>query len=205
MSKILVLSPHTDDAEISCGGTIAKMKKLGNELLCLSFSYANISIPEDFPKISTFLEYEKSMNLFGIEHLSFDYPTRYFPDHKQNILELLIKFKERFKPDIVLLPNSCDVHQDHQVIHQEGLRAFRNCSIFGYENIWNTIGKPNMSTYIPLTNEHIGKKMEVIECYRSQIHKKPDLIDVVLSLAQVRGSEIGAKYAETFETIRSII
>jgi LmbE family N-acetylglucosaminyl deacetylase len=67
------------------------------------------------------------------------------------------------------------------------------------------MGKSNMTTYVSLTTEHIEKKIQAIECYKSQLYKKPDLIDVMLSLAQVRGSEINKDYAEAFETVRSII
>ena len=35
--KILVLAPHTDDAELGCGGTIAKFIEVGKEVFWAVF------------------------------------------------------------------------------------------------------------------------------------------------------------------------
>ena len=62
---------------------------------------------------------------------------RTFPVHRQDILELLIALWEEWSPDIVFQPSLHDVHQDHQVIAAEGLRAFKRTTILGYEIPWN--------------------------------------------------------------------
>ena len=36
--RVLVLSPHTDDAEIACGGTMAKLLRDGAHLKSIAFS-----------------------------------------------------------------------------------------------------------------------------------------------------------------------
>ena len=58
---------------------------------------------------------------------TFDFPVRNFQEHRQAILDKLIQLKMNLNP--IWLPNSDDVHQDHQVIHQEGIRAFKHCCI----------------------------------------------------------------------------
>ena len=37
------------------------------------------------------------------------------------------------------MPSLNDIHQDHATIAQEGLRAFKGCTILGYELIWNNL------------------------------------------------------------------
>jgi N-acetylglucosamine malate deacetylase 1 len=208
MERVLVLSPHSDDMEISCGGTVAKFIDEGYEVFSLVFSYAEQSITKEFKRFQTVIESSEAVKVLGVNTkwtVCGNFQVRSFPSRRQEILDILIQAKKNIKPDIVLLPNSNDIHQDHQVIHNEGIRAFKHCTLLGYENIWNTMGKSNMTTYVSLTTEHIEKKIQAIECYKSQLYKKPDLIDVMLSLAQVRGSEINKDYAEAFETVRSII
>jgi N-acetylglucosamine malate deacetylase 1 len=208
MKKVLVLSPHSDDMEISCGGTVARFIEEGYEVYSLIFSYAEQSITKEFKRFQTVLESSEAVKVLGVNTkftVCGNFLVRSFPSRRQEILDIMIQAKMKIKPDIVLLPNSNDIHQDHQVIHNEGIRAFKHSTILGYENIWNTIGKSNMTTYVSLTTEHIEKKIQAIECYKSQIYKKPDLIDVILSLAQVRGNEVNKDYCECFETIRNII
>jgi len=59
------------------------------------------------------------------DHLTVhDFDVRTFPDRRQDILELLVELWEEWRPDVVFQPSHHDVHQDHQTIAQEGLRAF---------------------------------------------------------------------------------
>ena len=41
------------------------------------------------------------------------------------------------------MPAYNDVHQDHKVIYEEGVRAFKNTSIFLYEMPWNNLNFKN--------------------------------------------------------------
>ena len=66
-----------------------------------------------------------------------DFDVRTFPDRRQEILELLIALWNDWQPDVVFQPSLHDVHQDHQTIAAEGLRAFKRTTILGYEIPWN--------------------------------------------------------------------
>jgi LmbE family N-acetylglucosaminyl deacetylase len=43
--RVLVMSPHTDDAELGCGGTMARWMEEGAELFTAAFSTAELSLP----------------------------------------------------------------------------------------------------------------------------------------------------------------
>ena len=66
-----------------------------------------------------------------------DFDVRTFPERRQDILELLVALWEEWRPDVVFQPSLHDIHQDHQTIAQEGLRAFKRTTILGYEIPWN--------------------------------------------------------------------
>ena len=53
--RVLVMSPHTDDAELGCGGTMARWIEEGAEVYEAAFSTAELSLPEgsDVASVST--------------------------------------------------------------------------------------------------------------------------------------------------------
>ena len=130
--KILVLAPHTDDGELGCGGTIAKLIEEKKQVFYVAFSSAEKSVPKDLPKDILKKEVKKAMRILGLSErnlILFNYEVRNFPKYRQEILEDMIKLNEKIKPDLVLLPSTHDIHQDHQVVSQEGFRAFKSMKI----------------------------------------------------------------------------
>lgn len=204
---ILVLAPHTDDGELGCGGTIAKLCAFGNRVLYIAFSSCNNSLPQEFPPDSLKAEVKKAVALLGIapENLVLlDYSVREFKDNRQSILDAMIGLREQYKPDIVFLPSSHDIHQDHQVIYEEGLRAFKFISILGYELPWNNLQfKPGL--FIKLSKEEITNKAEALMEYKSQLHRPYLDKDLVFSQARIRGGQLASVYAEAFEVIRIVL
>ncbi|MGB8891286.1 MAG: PIG-L family deacetylase, partial [Methanoregula sp.] len=49
-TKVLVISPHTDDGELGCGGSIAKFIEEGYEVTYVALSCCEKSIPPQYPK-----------------------------------------------------------------------------------------------------------------------------------------------------------
>ena len=47
--KILIISPHTDDGELGCGGSIAKFIEEGNDVQYVALSCCEKSIPPEYP------------------------------------------------------------------------------------------------------------------------------------------------------------
>ncbi len=204
---ILVLAPHTDDGELGCGATISKWLRDGNEVYYIAFSTAEESVPEGWPKDQLSKEVKKATLKLGIpsDHLIiYNYAVRKLNYVRQEILESLIKLRPKIKPDIVLLPCSQDVHQDHMCIHQEGIRAFKQSTILGYELIWNNLAF-STDLFVVLEEQDVQHKIDALSEYETQqfrTYMKPEFIR---SLAQVRGVQIQEQYAESFEVIRWII
>jgi len=204
---ILVLAPHTDDGEFGCGGSISKWVSEGKKVFYVAFSTAEKSVPDNFPKDILKRELKKAMKLLGIplaNLILFDYPVREFSSHRQEILEDLIKLSNELNPDLVLLPSTRDTHQDHQTIANEGFRAFKKTSILGYEMPYNNLTFTT-NFFVSLQPDHLVRKMRALKCYKSQKDRNYATEEFIASLAQVRGIQIGRRYAEAFEAIRCII
>ena len=202
--KILVLAPHTDDGELGAGGYIYQSIKNGFEVLYIAFSDCKKSILENFDKNSLSIECKHSTKLLGIDKLQIlNFEVREFPEKRQQILDHLIKLKKEFAPDEVLTPSRFDIHQDHQTITNEAIRAFKSCSILGYELPWNCL-KFDLDYFVELSEESINKKIEALKMYKSQKHRPYFKDNFFLNHAKCRGTLINTAYAEVFEVIRKV-
>ena len=205
--NVLVLCPHTDDGELYCGGSIARFVAEGANVSYVAFSVAPVPPPLPFLSSTVRAETRQATSLLGIKRenlLLFDYKVRELSVDRQAILDDILKLKKDLKPSLVLLPSSYDTHQDHQVIAQEGFRAFKDVSMIGYEVSRNNLNF-SANVFIALTERLFRLKLRAIECYRSQMTRPSCSISYIQNLAQLRGAQIGVKYAEAFEGIRWVV
>ncbi len=204
--KILILAPHTDDGELGCGGSIAKFLEQGKEVFYAAFSLCRKSLSEGLAPDTLEIEVKAATKVLGIkpENLKlFDYDVRNFYATRQDILEDMVRLKKEINPSLVLTPCSTDLHQDHQVVHNETLRAFKDVSIIGYELPWNNLSI-RTNFFITLSEKHIAKKVEALKEYKSQAHRSYCSENFLRSLATARGVQTGTTYAEAFEVLKFI-
>jgi len=192
--KVLALSPHTDDIELGAGGFLMKLHEQGHEIDVIVFSdcstyWGHLPLKE---------ECKNSLSLIGAGLAILNFEMRNFD--RQKVLDLIVACP---KPDLVLIPSSSDVHQDHKVIHNEGVRAFsRDCSVLGYELPWNCRGfKPTY--YSDLKEKHITGKLKMLSCYKSQVklHRPYFNDELIKGHAMFRGLQVRKEFSEAFEVI----
>ncbi len=203
--KILLLSPHTDDVELGAGGTVARFLEEGHDVKWVVFSVAEDSVPGGFPRDALKKEFLEVAKKLGLEKYTiYDFKVRCFHEKRQEILESLIKIRQEFSPDLVIMPSLNDFHQDHHVVAMEGLRAFnKRSNILGYEIPWNKIGF-SPTFFFRLSERHVKRKMDMLSCYNTQKSMKRGYFseDFIRGLARVRGVQSDNDYAEAFEVIR---
>ena len=132
-----------------------------------------------------------------------DFDVRTFPDHRQEILELLIEIWNDWQPDCVFMPSVHDVHQDHTTIAQEGLRAFKRTTILGYEIPWNNFDF-SYQAYLEVEKQHVERKVAAVEKYASQHHRRYANADYIWSVARTHGVNVNREYAEVFQVYRVV-
>ncbi len=207
LNNVLVLAPHTDDGELGAGGTISLLLEKKAKVYYAAFSTASDSVPAGMPKDILKTEVAKATKQLGISKenlIIFDYQVRKLNFSRQDILEDLIRLRKDIHFDLVLMPSLNDIHQDHLTVSQEGLRAFKTCSILGYELIWNNLTF-NTTCFVRIEKRHLDNKIKALQSYESQKGRDYISADFIKSLARTRGVQIGAKYAEAFEVIRWVI
>jgi LmbE family N-acetylglucosaminyl deacetylase len=205
--RALVLAPHTDDGEFGCGGTIAKLIENGTEVYLAAFSACEQSVLKKYPPDILIGELKSATKELGIpsENLFlYDYQVRIFSERRQDILQTIIDLRSKVNPDVVFMPSLDDIHQDHYTIAQEGLRAFKFCTILAYEMPWNNLTFET-SSFVLLEERHLQRKINALKEYVSQSHRPYSNEEFIRALARTRGVQINATYAETFNVIRWII
>lgn len=194
--RTLVLSPHTDDMELGCGGTLARGIREGKEAEFVVFI-----------SLGRLDEQKKSLSSLGgrIENFRFyDYDAQHrnLATVRQAILQDLIRLGQEFNPTVVLTPTLAeDSHQDHQVITGEALRAFKDVSVLGYEMPTNILAAGGRF-FVRLAHEDVERKVEALGKYETLKAKNYMQPDFIHSLARVRGLQAGCEYAEMFECLR---
>lgn len=192
--KILIISPHTDDAELGMGATIARLcePQYGNDVRHIAFCPC-----DDSRLIYEFLASNKVLNCPA--ELLFDFPRRRFPEFRQQILDRLIEYRDKFSPDVVFIPER-DKHQDHQVVHDEALRAFK-CGIWAYFLPWN-MDKFEVNSFKEADYGHLEAKELSLSMYSTQSGRQYFSTDAIISSLFFWGMVAGVKYAEPFRQIR---
>lgn len=186
---------------------MARMLDAGVELWVAAFSTARASLPPGADPDTLKIEFEKAMSLLGIPDervLVYDYVVRKLSYSRQEVLEELVALRDDIEPEMVLLPSGSDLHQDHQVLHDEGLRAFKEITVWGYELPWNHITFPAQA-FVTLEERHLEAKWEALQAYESQLEKGRRYFerDFIEGLARVRGVQVEDRYAEAFEVMRT--
>ncbi len=205
--KVLVLAPHTDDGELACGATISKLVRMGAEVYYVAFSSCQDSLPEGAEPDCLIKEMRHATAVLGVapENVDcLDFQVRHFEDHRQDILDSMIRLNHKIQPDLVLSPSVHDIHQDHVTIAKECLRAFKKITILQYEVPWNNYTFDNQ-VFSCVEEEDVQRKIEAVRCYVSQEGRDYVGEDFLRGLLITHGVQIGHRYAEVFEIPRMIV
>ena len=185
---------------------MSRLVEEGAEVRYVAFSIATRSLPEGFAPDTLAREVREATAELGIsaDHLTVhDFDVRTFPEHRQEILELLIELWHEWEPDVVFQPSLHDIHQDHQTIAVEGLRAFKRTTILGYEIPWNNLDFAYQA-YFALEERHIARKEAALGKYASQQHRRYANPEYIWNLARTHGINVNREYAEVFQVYRLI-
>lgn len=216
--RILVFAPHNDDEVLGVGGTIAKYAQAGHEVfICEITSW--LENMEQTNKIKQ--EAVEAHDILGVKDTIFlDLPVVHLketPTHIKN--QKFVDVVKDIKPEIAFIPHIGDMHVDHGETAQAAMVALRPMvnpqlkAIYTYETLseteWNI---PSVSNgFIPnvwsdITETYL-RKTEAMKCFKSQLYPfpHPRSLEAIEALAKLRGSTIGANYAESFICVRERI
>ena len=186
---------------------MARLIENGCDVHCAAFSTCEESVPAGFPKDALGREFSDSMKSLGLpdDHIHiYGYRVRRFNERRQDILADIISLRRAIDPTIVFAPSVNDIHQDHNCIAHEAIRAFKNRTIFCYEVPWNHLVFNNQF-FVILKKEHVDAKVNALANYKTQSFRNYSSPDIVTAQARCRGIQSGNDFAEMFEVVRLTI
>jgi len=199
--RVLFLGAHPDDIELGCGALLHHIVNQ-TDVLCVTLS-DNQRNPE-LQDVKG--EHFESMAVLGVpkEKVIFGpFTTRIFPDSRQDILEYFLKIRRDFKPDLIFTHSKQDVHQDHNTMTDEALRAFRGITVLGFDVVRSSYGFfPNF--LVEVTEEDVNKKIEALskyETYRDRYYFNSEL---TRSIMVRHGALAERQFAEGFDILRIV-
>lgn len=198
--RVLAVSAHPDDFEVSCGGTVIKLLDAGHEVrsICVSPCVKDVSGNRE-------LEHDAAMMKLGlIDWQVYGYPQDRLEEYKQEIRDDLWQHRQKYEPQLVLCPPPTDIHQDHRTVAEICLTIFRDCAtILGYEVLRSAGPSFNANVFVTFDRDVVNRKLRVLQCYKSQIRTRQYFWndDGFLAWMKMRGLQAKAEYAEAFQLI----
>ena len=199
--RVLFLGAHPDDIEIGCGALIHNIVNK-TEILCVTLS-DNQKNP-DLKKVKN--EHLESMKVLGVPEgkvVFGPFETRVFPNLRQDILEFFLKLRKEFKPDLIFTHSKQDVHQDHNTMTDEALRAFRGITVLGFDVVRSSYGFfPHF--LVEVTEEDVNKKIEALSQYNTYQNRYYFNAELTRSIMVRHGALAERPFAEGFDILRIV-
>ena len=199
--KVLFLGAHPDDIELGCGALLHHMVKQ-TDILCVTLS-DNQKNP-DLQNVKN--EHYKSMAVLGVakeQIILGPFTTRIFHDARQDILEYFLKLRRDFKPDLVFVHSKQDVHQDHNTMTDETLRAFRGTTVLGFDVVRSSHGFfPHF--LVEVSEADVNKKIEALSCYETYRDRYYFNKELTRAIMLRHGALAERPFAEGFDILRIV-
>jgi len=207
--NVLAVGAHFDDVEIGCGGTIAKHVARGDNVYILVLS--NIAYYDRLKKLrkskqNGIYEGRNAAKTLGVKgFICLNYPKRLF-ETPPDLIEKLEQIISEKKIDTVYCHWINDVHQDHRIVARAIISAARNIPrVLMYRSNWYVPSEPFKEDLFVNITPFIDKKIEAIKEHKTEIKRKPEIVDFVLKQNMSSGSSVGVKYAESFQIVKYLI
>lgn len=213
-TDVMVLAPHPDDAEMSCGGTILALVDAGLRVAVIDMTRGEKSTRGD--EETRRQECDAATAILGIQHRqNLELPDGAVRDD-DTALAAVIGVLRQLQPRLLLAPFARDLHPDHEAAGMVARRAWFHS---GLAKVLPDLGKPHrpgrMLSY-PLHDEitptlcvdissTVDRKLEALRCYATQ-HGGTDRSHLarldLLQRAEARhrfyGAQVGCVAAEPF-------
>lgn len=223
----MIVAAHPDDELIGLGATMHKLIKEQGVVVhavILGEGITSRSDTRDTEKWKEVLEaHHANMNAAGA-HIgfssihSYNFSDNRFDSHALlDIVKVVEKEKELFKPDIIFTHNAGDLNVDHRYTFQAVITATRPMSCESVKAVicfetnsateWQYSNHPenfHPNLFIEINEEDLQAKIDALAEYKFEIrdYPHPRSSKALRVLAEYRGYTSGYDMAEAFEIVR---
>ncbi len=199
--RVLFLGAHPDDIELGCGALVHHIVKK-TDVMCVTLS-DNQKNPD---LLAVKNEHLEAMSVLGMPKEKIvlgPFTTRVFPNSRQEILEYFLKLRKDFQPDLIFTHSRQDVHQDHNTMTDEALRAFRGITVLGFDVVRSSNGFfPHF--LVEVSEEDVNKKIEALSKYKTYRDRYYFNNELTRSIMVRHGALAERPFAEGFDILRIV-
>lgn len=211
--KILCVAPHADDEVLGCGGTLHRWGLEGHEtrVLILTERKFPISGVLKTNRAKALGETRKVCKVLGIGSYEFGgFSIRDLPEYRSAIIDFLESERRHFNPDLVLIPDADDTHQDHRATNEAACIVWRphlahDVRLWAYQapSGYGFVG----NQYVRLTQENLDAKKAAMKLYECEVREWPSMRcdDFIQAQAVMMGGKVGCERAEAFRHILGVV
>lgn len=206
---LVVIAPHPDDGEASCGGLIANAVAAGDSVVVLEMTGGELGVwgksPEEARAIRT-AEARRAAATLGARAEFFGGLDGSLVSDAAGAARLGAVLGA-LQPDVVVAPWPLDVHPDHQAAGQLTWRAFQDPATTFALYFYETTNSPHTRSvaftptdYVDITGV-LERKREATLQHASQ--NPAEWFDMYANLALVHGYAADVTYAEAYVRARN--
>jgi LmbE family N-acetylglucosaminyl deacetylase len=206
---LVIIAPHPDDAEASCGGLIANSVAAGDRVIILTMTGGELGIWGKSQAEARAIRTKEAQNAAAIlgatvqffggidGALAVDTATT------RKLTEMLIKIN----PDIVTAPWPLDVHSDHQASGLLAWRVFQDKNFSFDLFFYETSNSPHTKSFQFTPTEYVDitdamkKKKDAL--YEQKSQNPAHWWDMYEKMAIVNGYAADVPYAEAYSKART--
>ena len=204
--NVLATAAHFDDAELGCGGTLAKHAQAGDKVwlyVATRSNYGNMQSKEVRSADTALAEGRKAAKILGARLLEGAFET--FQVRYDDALVCAIRrLVEEHKIDTVYLPHAGDVHQDHRAVARATITAARHCPrILMYRiNYYDSEDAFEPRHFVDVSKT-MDFKLRALKAHASEMRRTGGKwLEHVQAQDRMHGIKLGVRHAEGFQAVR---
>lgn len=194
---VLAVGAHPDDVEIGCGGILLRHRAAGDSVAVLTLSGGEQG-GEAAERVE---EARRAAEVLGARLFMRTLEDAAISEGKETI-SLIEEVIREIDPSVIYTHTLNDGHQDHRSVHRATVVAARQVpSLYCYQA--PSSGIDFRPTKFVEVGEFLGRKVQAISAYRSQVAKRPYLREtLLLATAEYWGRFAGYGRVEPLEVVR---
>lgn len=220
--RVIAVAAHPHEAELYCGGTLARYLTAGDTIAIAYVAAGNLSDPEAAPEDLEAVrrtESEKAAGLLGARLHWLGQSDGFVTDDAVTSMQLVAIFRE-FQPDVVLTHAPGALTSDHDTVARVAIRAGHDAAQPGIEPDMPPLSQepifyamdgspgtvPEPSEFVDISDQS-DMKRRALECYPSlpamRATGAENLVETMRVMARYRGLQAGVEFAEGFRPIKT--
>lgn len=204
--NVLAVSAHFDDAELGCGGTLARHARTGDRVYLYVATRSDYSDAQSRTVRSArtaLREGARAARILGARLITGDFPT-FGLRYDDALICAVRRVIDEKRIDTLYLPWTGDAHQDHRALARAAITAGRHCPrLLMYRiNYYDTDEAFVPRHYVDISAAMAAKR-RALRAHASELRRtRGRWLEHTAQQDRNTGIKLGVRYAEAFQVVR---